>query len=638
VQIHGKTVALYMCNTVVIGSGASAFCAANRLWEFGQEDILMLTEGLTSGTSRNTGSDKQTYYKLTMCGESPDSVEDMAKTYYGGGCMDGDIALCEAAYSARSFYYLCEAGVPFPQNHYGEFPGYQTDHDRHLRATSAGPLTSRMMTERLEERAKRAGIPILDRYRVVSLLVKDGKCLGVLALSKKDGSYLIVNATNVIYATGGPAGIYAESVYPASQSGGTGIALEAGVLAKNITEWQYGLASIGFRWNLSGSYQQVLPRYISTDQQMGDEREFLEDYFADSRKLLDNIFLKGYQWPFDPRKVAGDGSSMIDILVYREKMEKNRRVFLDFTHNPRSLGEVADFSKLGEESYRYLKNSGALFGSPIERLEHMNPKAIQLYKDHGIDLHDNYLEISVCAQHNNGGLSGNHFWESNISHLFPIGEVNGTHGIYRPGGSALNAGQVGALRAAQYITRHYGENPPDSSVFMESVSTQIGETMDFGDRYLKRTGSGVQVGLLRKRLGSIISRYCAYIRSKEHVVAAKRELDVLANMFEEDVVLRNKHELPAVFRMKDHLLVARVLIEAIDDYIEHGGGSRGSYIILNDEGNDRTEGVSDLSGMIQQLSYDDGVIKAQWRSVRPIPNRDLWFEHILKEAQNHDNY
>ncbi|MGM0680565.1 MAG: preprotein translocase subunit YajC, partial [Pseudomonadota bacterium] len=32
----------------------------------------------------------------------------------------------------------------------------------------------------------------------------------------------------------------------------------------------------------------------------------------------------------------------------------------------------------------------------------------------------------------NGGLAGNIWWESeNIRHLFPVGEVNGSHGVYR---------------------------------------------------------------------------------------------------------------------------------------------------------------------------------------------------------------
>ncbi len=37
-----------------------------------------------------------------------------------------------------------------------------------------------------------------------------------------------------------------------------------------------------------------------------------------------NVFLKGYQWPFDARKVIG-GSSLIDLLVYIETMVKRKK-------------------------------------------------------------------------------------------------------------------------------------------------------------------------------------------------------------------------------------------------------------------------------------------------------------------------
>ena len=47
---------------------------------------------------------------------------------------------------------------------------------------------------------------------------------------------------------------------------------------QNLTEWQYGLASVRPRWNVSGTYMQVLPRFISTDPQGGDQREFLFDF------------------------------------------------------------------------------------------------------------------------------------------------------------------------------------------------------------------------------------------------------------------------------------------------------------------------------------------------------------------------
>ena len=74
VNIRGVTIKVYSLNTVVVGSGAAGFNAADRLFSLGQRDIAIVTEGLNMGTSRNTGSDKQTYYKLTLAGDTPDSV------------------------------------------------------------------------------------------------------------------------------------------------------------------------------------------------------------------------------------------------------------------------------------------------------------------------------------------------------------------------------------------------------------------------------------------------------------------------------------------------------------------------------------------------------------------------------------
>ncbi|NMA94841.1 MAG: FAD-binding protein, partial [Clostridiales bacterium] len=380
ITLAGMDFDVYSLNTVIVGTGAAGYNAADTLHSLGERDIAILTEGINMGTSRNTGSDKQTYYKLTLAGGEEDSVMDMAKTLFAGGAMHGDIALVEAALSAKCFYKLVNIGVPFPHNRYGEYVGYKTDHDPRQRATSCGPLTSKFMTEKLEAQVQAKGIEILDGYLVIGILTEENeKSVGLVALDKSkldnpNRGLTLFNCTNIIYATGGPAGIYLTSVYPESQIGSSGIAYEAGAKGINLTESQYGIASIDFRWNLSGTYQQVIPRYVSTDKEGKDEREFLEDYFNDPGQMMDAIFLKGYQWPFDPRKVDDYGSSLIDILVYNETQIKGRRVFLDFTKNPSwgSKDGELDFSLLGEESYKYLENSHALFGTPIERLSKMN--------------------------------------------------------------------------------------------------------------------------------------------------------------------------------------------------------------------------------------------------------------------------
>ena len=399
----------------------------------------------------------------------------MAKSLFDGGSTDGDLALCEAAGSVRAFMRLVMLGVPFPYNDYGEFAGYQTDHDTRTRATSCGPLTSKYMTEALEKSVRQKAIPIFDGYRVTKLLTRNDTPRAMrpaatlpAALRSRardcrrfnEYGLVVFSADNIVWATGGPSAIYAATVYPESQTCAHGVLLSAGAMAQNLTESQYGLASVKFRWNLSGTYQQVLPRYYSTAADGSDEREFLSDYFPDVTKRLTAVFKKGYQWPFDPaklciqRKGISYGSSLVDIAVYNER-RSGRRVYMDFRRNmsdaETSRGSL-DFALLEDEAYTYLKNSGGLSGLPIERLAAMNAPAIELYRSHGIDLYTEPLEIDMCAQHNNGGFSVGTDYESvNIANLYIVGEAAGVFGIHRPGGSALNSTQVGSLRAAEHI-------------------------------------------------------------------------------------------------------------------------------------------------------------------------------------------
>lgn len=65
--------------TVVIGSGCAGLNAADTLAALGEESLLLVTEDMNAGTSRNTGSDKQTYYKLSLSGDEGDSIGALAR-------------------------------------------------------------------------------------------------------------------------------------------------------------------------------------------------------------------------------------------------------------------------------------------------------------------------------------------------------------------------------------------------------------------------------------------------------------------------------------------------------------------------------------------------------------------------------
>ena len=631
---------------LVVGTGAAGYAAADALFDLGVTDVAIVTEGVNMGTSRNTGSDKQTYYKLTLSGSAPDSVGEMAQSLFEGGARDGDTALCEAALSARCFYKLCDLGVPFPHNAYGEYVGYKTDHDPRARASSCGPLTSKVMTEALENSCRRKNIPVLDGLLVVSLLRAGDRICGVVCVDT-EGAFSVIRAEHIVYATGGPAGMYSASVYPESQTGATGVALEAGVLGANLCESQYGIASTDFRWNLSGTYQQVLPRYISRDKNGGDEREFLMDWFPDSETMANAVFLKGYQWPFDVRKIENYGSSLVDILVYNETVLRGRDVFLDFRSNPSVLDCDGNLNckLLPDEAKTYLSKSGALFGKPIDRLRHMNPGAIELYETHGIDLEREPLRIAVCAQHNNGGLSGDCFWRSNLKGFYPVGEVCGNFGQYRPGGSALNATQVGALRAAQYIANSK-PIPTGDDAFNLAAIASLSKVISVHSAQ-KNCGS-VSCAAVKASAGAKMTACGAHIRSLSGAEEEMLRSDELLAALEDGSLLADGAARPQdMFRLRDILITRKVYLAAVADHIRKGGGSRGSYLVCDPQGilpHPKLPEIfrfrTDFGGKdeIRIYAYDkvSGNVTCTSRPVTPIPEEDNWFETVWEKYRSKD--
>ncbi|MBD3213160.1 MAG: FAD-binding protein [Candidatus Lokiarchaeota archaeon] len=654
-------------NSIIVGSGAAGLNCALHLVDEGvpAEKIAILTEHLGGGTSFNTGSDKQTYYKLSIIGDQDDSPYQMATDFFRGGAMHGDIALIESTNSIREFFHLIELGVPFPQDKFGGFVGYKTDNDPRQRATSIGPLTSQKMCECLLKSIRDKDVNIFDKYYIMHLITDHSqaphKVIGLIALDianlgqERDLTNFvdclkIFLADNVILATGGPAALYKNSVYPPSQWGSLGLAISAGCKLQNLTESQFGLASTHFRWNLSGSYQQVIPRFISRDTK-GKETEFLDQYFTSFELLSRAIFLKGYQWPFNPDRIEEFGSSLVDLAVYYESEILGKDVFLDFQNNPNEYKE----SKLHPIAYEYLENSEALANSPIKRLEKLNPDAIHLYKNHDIDLWKEPLQIAVCNQHLNGGIKGDMWWETNIQNLFAIGEVNGSHGIHRPGGAALNSGQVGGLRVAQKIS-HKSRNFPTPNIVQTAdiIKTKINSYINEISSLLDNRDDSIATPKdLLDQIRNRMSRYGSIIRPLK---ALSEELDSINEELQNPpyrCIINKNTEILKYFKIKDALLTQYYILSSILNYHEMFGKSRGSYLVIRDSleeiFNERyieppgalnqlrfINSERDLTDKIQTIQEIDGKISIEWENVRLIPTDFGWFEKTWKRFKEGD--
>ena len=667
IEINGVPVPVTCVNTVIVGAGAAAMNAAVRLVEFRRtagvadppDTLLVVTGGLALGASRMSGSDKQTYYKMGTSPRVPDTAEDFATTLTAFGCCHGDTALAEGIGSLRGFYHLVEAGVPFPHDPAGAFIGYKTDHDPSERATSAGPKTSRLMSECLQAIAQRAGVRIVDKHPVARFVTAgEGDEKRILAMICFDRARLcqggetglaVFAAENWILAAGGPGEIYQTTVYPRGQYGIHAAALQAGLVACNLTESQYGLASIKFRWNVSGSYMQVVPRIFSTDPDgIGGEREFLTEYFDDMPSMASNIFLKGYQWPFDAQRITGRQSSLIDMAVHQETVVRGRRVWMDFLRNPVGAGAWDEFAvgALGGEAREYLAKTGATQALPIERLAHMNPPAIEIYADNGIDLHAEPLEIALCAQHMNGGFAVDKWWRSNITNTFVIGEMAGTHGVKRPGGSALNAGQVGAARAAEHIAMAYTIADPDFKKAESAAAKALAEVFQWAELVLQPLPLGRQtppdaMAEIRRRM----TRFAAHLRSREAAAAALAEAkQQYERLQREGLSVASPEHLPDAAIAAQQCLTHVAMLKAVCAMFDRGAGSRGSHCILDHDGIEMHPALIDpgtgepyrfkpeneaLRDEILELRHNgeaDDLFDVSVVAPRPIPDRQIPFE------------
>ena len=338
------------------------------------------------------------------------------------------------------------------------------------------------------------------------------------------------------------------------------------------------------------------------------------------------------------------GSSIIDILVYIETVIKNRRVYLDFREDSQGF----EFSSLPDEAYQYLTRSEALLPSPIERLEKMNPQAIALYQDHDIDLHTEALEVGVCAQHNNGGLAGTIWWEStNIKHLFPIGEVNGSHGITRPGGSALNAGQVAGFRAAEYIAHRYHDWSVSESEATDAVKNAASSAVKWIDRCKDSPMSwGEEQKILRDRM----TQAGAHIRSKDGI---KKAVEAASLQFraiaEKGLQFKSPKQLKFAFRVRQLCFAHAVYLDAIQFVVKENVGSRGSSIVLDSNGTMVHEKLGEnwrivpentqfRSQVLETYFKDNGEVKHRWVPCRPIPEHEAWFETAWARFRDGDIY
>ncbi|MEQ9387721.1 FAD-binding protein [Marinovum algicola] len=584
-SLAGHVIPVHRAGATVVGSGAAGLRAAVELKRRGG-DVSIVSQSAWGGTSACSGSDKQTLHTANTADQG-DNFKEMARAIRSGGAMDEDTAYIEAVGSVRAMASLQFLGLPLPQDGLGGTLRYQTDHDEVGRATSCGPRTSRLMVKVLAQEALRLGIGFSNQTTAVRILSDGHRVTGFLAIRPKDRSeqnplgLALFRCEALVLAAGGPGELYRDSVFPNGCFGSLGLALEAGLELVNITESQFGIGTRreGFPWNLSGTYVQVIPHIYSLDD-AGQECHFLADYYRSTQELASNVFRKGYQWPFHAARMLDFRSSLVDLAIFRET-QKGRRVFMDFNRNPLPVPGDApfDLDRLDDDVRGYLRNAGADQALPIDRLRHMNPLAIELYRRYKVDIAADPLEFAVNNQHMNGGIAVDPWGRSNLAGVYAVGEAAGTHGATRPGGSALNAGQVFGTRVAEHIAA-----AGRASVPAQGQAPGVAEAVAAIDALL-RPVTGVPLQEVRREVQARMSDTAGILCTAEEVRAALRDARALnARIRAQGIAFGRSSEAGRALQWQQMALASEAVLAALDHYISSGGGSRGARAICDPAG------------------------------------------------------
>ena len=138
-----------------------------------------------------------------------------------------------------------------------------------------------------------------------------------------------------------------------------------------------------------------------------------------------------------------------------------------------------------------------------------------------------------------------------------------------------------------------------------------------------------------------MSAVAAAVRTQEGLTQAIQETGLELQSFSEQVYAEKWTDIWKVFRLRDILISQFVYMKAMQDYIEHGGKSRGSALYADKDGVLPMEGMPEflrfsldndqLSGQIQEVLYRNGECAFTWRKVRQIPMEDDFFENVWRQ-------
>jgi succinate dehydrogenase / fumarate reductase flavoprotein subunit len=215
-------------DAIVIGAGLAGLRAAIEIGEDSSVAVISKVFATRSHSGAAQGG-----IGAALANEEEDNWEwHMFDTVKGSDYLgDQDAIETMAKDAPRTIYELEHLGVPFNRTGEGKiaqraFGGHTSNFGKApvKRACFAADRTGRVILDTLWEQCLQRDIKFFDEYHILSLIVEDGRCCGVVAYELANGKIHTFSSKAVLLATGGAGKIF-KTTSNAFASTGDGMAL-----------------------------------------------------------------------------------------------------------------------------------------------------------------------------------------------------------------------------------------------------------------------------------------------------------------------------------------------------------------------------------------------------------------------------
>src|SRR3989339_236981 len=413
-------------------------------------------------------------------------------------------------------YDLESYGVIYDRLDNGEFYTWAGPKQKYPLNVCVGDYTGREMMQGLVDEARKLKIKYTDEFFVSKLLMDKDQVVGAIGINIKNTETVVFQAKSVILASGGAGRMYKVTTNAMSNTGdGYAMALDAGAELIDMEMVQFhptGMANTPS--SLGVLVTQKTRSHGGILRNIKGER-FMSKYYPVEMELAkrDEVSRSIYQ-----EVAAGLGT-------------KNNSVYLHVDH----------WTK--------------------EKILEIIPDVYEQYKNTGIDISKEPMEIYPSMHHMMGGVNVDEWCQSSIPGLFAAGEVTrNVHGANRLGGNSIAEGQVFGRRAGIAAAK-FSKKIKNISLPKDQIKNEQTRIFSFINRK-----KGVIPHVVEDKLKQVMWDKVGIFRDEKRLLEAKKAVSKLkqeAKKMKTRTTLKERNrDLQDCLEIENMLLTAKSVVDA----------------------------------------------------------------------------